>query len=391
MSAIWSSRASTGVRRRGWVAMVAAVGGVFLVALSMTGPVAVGAPHRAVLAVKRPVGTVGGLLGVTAVPHSADVWAVGANGGGLDNVRYFVARRAHGHWGRVKDPNLGGRYGSLSSVTAVSARNVWVAGARQQGHGSIQDLPAIWRWSGKKFVAAKLPKLFAGACTVSSISASSATNVWAVGSISLISTGSFVFLHYNGKRWSTVPFPELNDAAGVSVSTSSATNAWATDQTTLYHWNGKTWTSDGSAPAGAQLFGVATDSPKLAYAVGYNSTSFQLVIMRFNGTAWSDAQLTPSAKGKDELENVTMHGRSVWAAGVRLRGNGGHEVILHSNGGAWSIQQSLDKYVGINGISAQSSARAYAVGSVFDSHAGTQYTYVDAYNGHSWKGASTKV
>jgi hypothetical protein len=194
-------------------------------------------------------------------------------------------------------------------------------------------------------------------------------------------------LHFNGKKWSIVNYPEYNDLNPIAVSTSSPTNAWATDGTNLFHWNGKVWVTDGTAPAGVQLNGVATDSSKLAYAVGFNTTTGKPVIMRFNGTTWSNAPLAPSAKHEDELEEVTMHGRSVWALGS----HGSHPVILHSNGGVWSIQQTLATTFRINGISAQSSSHAYAVGEYYSARAGGNYTYVEYYNGHSWKGALTKV
>jgi hypothetical protein len=235
-------------------------------------PVAAGAPRPANVGIaKAPAATAGTFVSVAAVPHSTDVWAAGYVGSS-DDARFFVARRHHWHWQKVTAPKLGGRYASLTSVAAVSVKNVWLARNRQVAH-SINQVPAIWRWSGKKFVAQKLPARFAGECAVESISASSATNVWSVGSVSPVTNSSIVMLHYNGKPWSTVPFPELNARGAVSVSTSSATNAWATDGTSLYHWDGKSWTTDGTPPTGAVFESVATDSAHLAYAVGYIQNS----------------------------------------------------------------------------------------------------------------------
>ncbi|MGC9963773.1 MAG: hypothetical protein ABSE47_18050, partial [Acidimicrobiales bacterium] len=342
------------------------------------GPAALGSPRRT--AASAPAGSAGAFSAVAAVPGSSDVWAVGYVGAGAANDSYFVGRLHNGHWQSVKAPRLGGRYGSLDVVTASSATSVWFGGARQPAH-SIQELPAVWRWTGTKFVAAKLPPLFAGACRVDSISASSATNVWAVGSISTPADNSFVMLHYNGKAWSTVAFPEDNDLAPSAVSTSSANNAWATDGISLYHWNGILWTLDGAAPANVQLNGVATDSPTLAYAAGFNTTSDQPVIMRFNGKSWSTAVLAKNVPHEVEVSSITLHGSSAWAVGVREE-QPYEPVILHSTGGVWSAQNSPGKNYVLEAISAGSATHASAVGYRYVGVG--EETFFDYYNGRTW-------
>ena len=81
---------------------------------------------------------------------------------------------------------------------------------------------------------------------------------------------------------------ELSGVAAIS-----ATNAWAvgstgTGKTLIVHWNGKTWTRVPS-PGGA-FHGVAATSARSAWAVGSTSnghhSSFQTLILRWNGTAW---------------------------------------------------------------------------------------------------------
>jgi hypothetical protein len=378
VSSFWPVGLDVDARRRLWIAAVAAVGALVLVMLSMTAPVAGAAPRRAVPGVKGP-GTFGELVGVTTVPHSTDVWAFGQTTAG----RNFVARRHDGHWKKVKAPNFGGHYGQPEAIAAGSSRTVWLIGARQLSH-SIQQVPAIWRWNGKRFTLEKLPKMQEGDVTFNSISASSATNAWAVGGLYL-PNDTLIALHWNGKKWLAVATP---DGAGLNqVGTSSSTNAWALGATGAFdRWNGTTWIADGTQPTGVQLNAIATTSPKLVYAVGFNSTTSKPVIMKFNGTTWSNAPLAANVKGAVELRYLTMHGRSAWAmAGPSSA------VIMHSNGGAWTRQQSFGTTIELTGISAQSSKHAYAVGLHDDIREGYSYAYTEFYNGHSWKGTPTRV
>lgn len=369
-------------------ALVVSVSALLAGASVLSGSVAHGAPGPTRAAAKTPASSLGELIGVAAVPHSSDVWAIGDNGGGLDNAKFFVAHRHNGRWTRVKLPSLGGRYGFLDTITAVSGKGVWIAGGRQQ-HGTIQVFPAIWRLSGQRFVVQKLPSgLGACACAVSSMSGSSSSNVWAVGPI--FGANGQVALHWNGKSWAGVVFPVGLDFEGLtSVSTSGPRNAWGVrSDGNLLHWDGKTWVGDGIAPAGDQIFGIATSSAKLAYAVGQKASpsgTGRPVVLRFNGTSWSNA---PVAKGIfTGLRSVTMHGRSAWAIGA------GRAEVLHTTGGTWRLQKRLtgNRY-GFRSISAESAKRADAVGYfVQGNEVRVLKTFFDVLNGHSWKPTSSKL
>jgi len=344
-----------------------AIGSVAIAVLGVLvagGSVARGAPAGMAARAKPPAASAGELTAVTAVPHSPDVWAVGSNGT-VDNARFFVGQRHQGHWRAVKAPALAGRYGSLTTVAAGSARTIWLGGAKQQKAGP-QTMPAIWRLAGKKFVAQKLPALTDLSDSVRSISASSATNAWAVGGFYPGQTAAQVAFHWNGKKWSAVTVPSGYSQTLYDVSTSGPNNAWALrsdyalSQSTLVHWNGKAWTLSTAAPAGVTLTSVATSSAKLAYATGFSTTTgggYRSVLMMFNGTKWSTVQLAKSL-GHAELLAVTMHGTSAWVIGVTAT----RPEILHSAGGGWKAEDSPGKDYRLFAISAGSASRASAVG-----------------------------
>lgn len=353
--------------------------GALLVGVLAAGGSAHATPHHAVAKAKVPPGAAADFRAVAAVPHSSDVWAF-ATTGTVANLHYFVGHRHHGRWSRVKLPKLGGRYAQINAIAAGSGASVWLAGGRQSA--GIQNLPSIWRWSGKKFVAMKLPRMQACACDISSVSASSATNAWAVGSIDTI-TGTFstnVALHWNGKKWSAVS--NIYGVDFTEVSTSGPDNAFATDGANLYHWNGKAWTQYATPPAGVSVFDIATSSPKLAYAVGEHvnlpSGNTPPAVLRYNAKTWSMVRL-PKHIGELPLLSVSMHGKSVWAAG--------YHVALHSTGGAWQ-KQVLGRNYSLGAVSAVSPTHAYAVGAWTNQV--VLKSYFEVFNGHSWKAAPSK-
>jgi hypothetical protein len=336
---------------------------------------------RPLISTRAPAVMSGQLLGVTSVPRSSDLWTFGATGGDGAKFQYFVGRRHDGHWKRLKAPSVGGRYGQLSVIDAGSTGTVWLVGNRQAA--GIQEEPSIWRWNGRRFEAEKLPKMQTGAVSAASISASSATNAWASGGLYL-PNDDIIALHWNGHKWSPVATPG-NEGLG-PVATSGPNSAFAIAGGAFDHWNGKVWSVDGTQPAGVQFAAIATSSAKLAYAVGFNTSTYKPVIMRFNGTSLSAAPLSRNVTGTDQLENVTMHGKTAWAIGI----HGLHHVILTTTGGAWRTQQILKEGVTLEAISAASSNRAYTAG-VYNSLTKGNTTFAEAYNGHSWKPIATKL
>jgi hypothetical protein len=240
-------------------------------------------------------------------------------------------------------------------------------------------------------VRAHLPALFAGACDVTSISASSASNVWAAGEISPVNNGSLVMLHFNGKAWASVEYPVEDDMNVLSVATSGPSNAWATDGTDLFRWNGTVWSLDGTAPTNDEFEGMATDTPDVAYAAGFNSTTDVPVVMKFNGTAWSSMRMSRTVPHLAELTSVVTAGTSVWALG-QSESPPYREVILHSDGGAWSLQFTAGKDDHLTAISAVSPASAYVAGDRYTPDVeGAESTYLLHFDGHSWAAVPSKL
>ncbi len=123
---------------------------------------------------------------------------------------------------------------------------------------------------------------------LTSVSADSASDAWAVGAYRNNTTGvrDTLILHWNGTAWSRVASPSpgtrFNTLTGVSAA--SASNAWAVGfyrgqaagtLPLILHWNGTAW-SQVAAPASGlpetELNGVSTVSDREAWAAGFAGT-----------------------------------------------------------------------------------------------------------------------
>ena len=372
----------------------AAIGASILTVLA-AGASAGATPHRPGMTARQHLlprlrsgsdGATTDLRAVAAVPGTSYAYVVEARGFGVDNDRFSIMLLHNGHLKRVWTSKLGGRYGNLASVAAVSKNNVFVGGAVQVPHG-IDDKPAIFRLKGKKFVAMKLPGTASGAVGVGTITASSPSNVWAVGGIYAASdTGGPQALHYDGKKWAFTDTPQSVNFDGQNdASTSAPGNTWATrGDGNLLVWKGSSWTDLGPAPV-TYPGPIATSSPHLVYVAGTDATG-KRAIMKFNGTKWSKTTVkgVPSTA---VIVDLTVAGTQGWAV-AQWRNAKSYEVsaILHTSGEAWTKQYVTHgkglNY--INAISASSATHVFAVGTHYPDFPTSGHPMTFTLHGHKW-------
>lgn len=280
----------------------------------------------------------------------SNAWAVGfygtkANNAGVDNtlVLHWDGRR----WERVASPSPArpspGQMGDeLVGVSAVSASDIWAV-----GDAGFQEL--MEHWDGKRWAVVPVPHLSDGSA-LSDVSAVSASDIWAVGCGNLSGQASFnLALHWNGHHWASVQVPTFGNPPSsclTSVSAQSASNAWAITSGSLptplskimvLHWNGHRWAPVPTpAPVGdleSELNDVTAVSPASAWIVGdvFDGTTQNSVtlIMHWNGSRWT-LQASPSF-GFSVLYGVSaLPGSAAWAVGyddpgsLALRWNGSH-------------------------------------------------------------------
>jgi hypothetical protein len=141
----------------------------------------------------------------------------------------------------------------MVSLDAVSPNDVWAVGLEY--HGRAETI--IEHWDGTSWTVVPTPNPGAPGAALSSVSAVSTDDVWVAGQTR--DQQGFVdgtlIEHWDGEEWSVVPCPTPGAHYGVltGISADSATDAWASgvfanhsypelEKTLLMHWDGKTWT-----------------------------------------------------------------------------------------------------------------------------------------------------
>jgi hypothetical protein len=222
----------------------------------------------------------------------------------------------------------------LRGVTAVSAHDVWMAGAWWD---KLQVHPLLTHWDGAAWKTPDLPALPRDTY-LSGVDAVGAADVWAVGStvadVAQSSPATPSALHYDGSAWQTVPTPALpagsaNDLDAIDMRT--ANDGWAVGETSIgtatqpliLRWQGGKWSSSAvpkAALGSGGLVAVAAAGADDVWAVGNQaaatgpSGSSQGLMLHFDGVEWSAVKLSTPAG--TTLDAVAVAGPGdVWAAG----------------------------------------------------------------------------
>jgi len=163
-----------------------------------------------------PVADSGVLSAVTATSWS-DVWAVGYAVHGVTQVAIL-------HWngrGWTRAPYRGPTGSSyLTGVAATSTGDAWAVGTTIRGTDAGPAFTV--RWTGRKWQRVPIPD--AGTIQLSAVTALSSRDAWAAGG----SADRTVIEHWDGTNWASVPGPAPGVSRSLtSVAASSASNVWA--------------------------------------------------------------------------------------------------------------------------------------------------------------------
>jgi hypothetical protein len=293
------------------------------------------------------------VLNGAAVLGACDGWAVGATGG-INTANQTLTEHYDGSgWTIVPSPSPGQGASSnvLTAVAAVSASNVWAVGSISSGQTLIEH------WNGTNWTVEQTGIPGGGATSLSAVTATSATDIWAVGRIGG-ADGRPLIEHYDGHGWTVSPdvsIPAGNiDGVLSGVTATSATDAWAVGttmtgnfakQTLVERWNGTGWTVVPSANPGThnQLAGVVALTPSNVWAVGsVTGTASQALIEHWNGRAWTQATI-PAIGTSSRLNGVgASSDRNIWAAGFYGDASGSHTLAEQFDGNNWNVVPSPD-------------------------------------------------
>jgi hypothetical protein len=271
----------------------------------------------------------GGLVAVSA-SSATDAWAVGGEKVGRHGSQTLLEHWNGTAWS-VDTADSVPR--GLGAVLDLSPTNAYAVGSN--GNGSM-----LQHWNGTSWSPVTLPdSSFTTLGGLETISATSASDIWLVG----VTAGQAEALHFNGTAWTVVPMaqppasPSGSSTEIGAVTAISPTDAWAVGEaagnTLIEHWDGTSWSivpspAPGTDPA---LTGVAARSANDVYAVGQepgvNGGPFRAVILRWNGTAWTD-DTGGATFGVLEAASTFPGAATEWAVGI-TSGNQG-QILSHS-------------------------------------------------------------
>jgi len=246
------------------------------------------------------LGVSSALLAVSA-STATDAWAVGFSVLGRHDDGTLIEHWNGTAWSVNSSLVVKGFVAELTGVADLSPTNAWAVGI---GNGAILE-----HWNGSAWSSVTVPDPDFTPGAGQSISASSPTDIWVVGTTVNTTTGTTTAeaLHFNGTAWAVVPMqqPGTNTPTIGAVTAISATDAWAVGEdigatsapggsTLIEQWNGAKWSIVPSPTPGADpgLTGVAARGSSDVYAVGNNLPSInggavQGLILRWNGSTWS--------------------------------------------------------------------------------------------------------
>jgi hypothetical protein len=238
----------------------------------------------------------------------------------------------------------------LKSIAVVSSNDIWAVG--YEPNASYGQYALIEHWDGKKWSRIPPAASTPSDSSLNSVAAIASNNVWAVGD-------SFIE-HWNGSKWSVIASPGKPFEYFTSVTATSAKDIWAVGQygeqynynRLVEHWNGSTWSIVQSPTYSGlrenSIASVAANSTVNAWLVG---TVFfiddgyhfpQGFAEHWDGKKWSEvpvAHIGSTTQDSDNLQGVvSITNTNVWAVGSS--GLGSTTLIEHWNGSKWQIVPS---------------------------------------------------
>jgi hypothetical protein len=170
------------------------------------------------------------LFGVAAV-SSASVWAVGGYVTGTAFVHKTLILHWNGTtWTQVPSPNPSSTSNLLNGVSVSSAADAWAVGKYDNSAGTAQTLTEHWNGTTWKRVLSPSPGGASRFSTLNGVAAVSATDAWAAGDYSNSANADETLTeHWNGMAWKQVPSPNPSSTGNLlnGVSASSASDIWA--------------------------------------------------------------------------------------------------------------------------------------------------------------------
>ncbi|GAC1471645.1 MAG: hypothetical protein PVSMB5_20490 [Ktedonobacteraceae bacterium] len=280
-----------------------------------------------------------------AAVSSQNIWIAGQYTSPSNQLQGFYEHFAGGQW-HVIDAHIPGNSSNIASLSVVSARDIWAVGSYAGG-------ALIEHWDGHRWTLADTS--VSKDSDLSSVLALSATNVWAVGESFLSDSFSSKTLikHFDGSVWRVVHSPSLGTKCGLtSITAVSPTELWAVggsyyDGTITEHYIGSQWSlvpsqnvSSSQSYTAPFLISASALSAHDVWAVGdAHGGQPGPLIEHWDGQHWSLSSIPRLNGNYQNLTSVTgLQTNDVWARGAYLdSANNSRPLVTRWNGSVWSI------------------------------------------------------
>lgn len=245
--------------------------------------------------------------------------------------------------------------------------------------------------------------------SLTSVSASSPRDAWAVGTVEAKPGGppSALAEHWDGRAWRIIPVPAGSTGPSsilVAVSAHSAADAWAvgvsqtSDQAAqaplAEHWDGHSWAAVATpaVPNGARFSGVVDLGPGDAWAVGYLPAQVapysHTLIEHFDGHAWHVVPSPDPGTMTNSLFQVAASGPDdIWATGERTYSPVPVLTLAeHWDGRRWQVVPTSNdpaaQFNYVQSLAARSATDAWAAVTTAGNSYGNFFAH---WNGKTWQ------
>jgi hypothetical protein len=229
--------------------------------------------------------------------------------------------------------------GSMESVVAISRTDAWAEGLIYHGETPVNS-PYVLHWNGAKWSAVTIPG--SSGYSSSQVSASSASNVWVLGTDAKGTLNQKIF-RFDGAHWHTMSVPEGNLD---NLMVLSATDVWVTGQisctispkaskcvTDVWQWNGSKWLAH---PINSTVYSIDASSAANVWVVGLGGVNQKgegtVAAYRWAGTHWTPVTMShPDMSGWPDIAMGSAS--NIWIEGGR--GTTSQVLALHWTGSKW--------------------------------------------------------
>jgi hypothetical protein len=234
--------------------------------------------------------------------------------------------------------------GYLFAVVATGPRDGWAVGNTRSGTSTV-----FMHWDGVRWRAVPVPAA-SGFVAAGDIAASSKDNVWLFGS--RVNQAGSKALRFDGVTWRPVPIPV--DVTGGDPVVLGPDNVWLNGGgsctvttgrppqcvSTIWHWNGRGWSSQVVAALVEDLAGTSAVHVWYIALTSLRQLSSGLftgrpVMFRWNGAAWTPFAV-PSPRVREFPAIAASSNRDLWLEQAPVRASDQKASLLHWDGQRWS-------------------------------------------------------